>query len=86
MSPQIAKPAARVFLQATPEQDAHFAGGLPRKLRPVRFAPQHLGYHVRYGLSPNGLLPDRLSNKQQPKAQTSVRLSTSCPHACSGLI
>src|SRR4029079_11956018 len=34
----------------------------------------------------NGFWPARHSNIQQPNAQMSVRLSTACPRACSGLM
>ena len=54
---------------------------------PVRLVFEHMPRACRVTVSPSkALRPVSISKSTQPNAQMSVRLSTGCPRACSGLM
>ena len=80
-------PAPGIFLQASAQELADGFGGRRRQRGPVGFAFEDTDASVSVTVSPsNARRPVSISNSTQPNAQMSVRLSTACPRACSGLM
>ena len=57
-----------------------------RQRRPVGFAVEDGRDRIGDRLAREAIRPVSISYSTQPNAQMSVRLSTACPRACSGLM
>ena len=80
-------PPRRVLLQAPFEQARQVRWCRRRKRGPVRLVGQDCRDRVRDIVArANAGRPVSTSYSTQPNAQMSVRLSTACPRACSGLM
>ena len=78
------QPSSRILLQTAAQQPAQSDRRLSRHRLPVRFRLQHRGEHVGDRLALERPPPVSISKSTHPNAQTSARLSTGLPRACSG--
>ncbi len=84
-SPMSRRRRLRVALEAAREQPAEAGGRRGRQRAPSRARSFSTAASTSLTVSPsNSRRPVSISKSTTPKAQTSARLSTACPRACSG--
>ena len=76
----------RILAQASFEQRADRQRASRGQRVPIGFALQDADERVGHRVAVERRRPDSISKSTHPNAQMSVRLSTACPRACSGLM
>jgi hypothetical protein len=83
-SPMSRRPLPGIALEAAAQQRAQRGGRRRRQRRPIDLLAQDRGERVAHGLALEEALAAQHLEEHTPKAQTSARLSTARPRACSG--